>query len=99
MRNLEPGSNIEFKELEDKIIVAAKNTTKIKEGNFLLEAEQIVIKAGVGISISSIGTDTLVISANHTKMEEGLYDLRKEVDERLKVIEQVFSQILKNAKK
>ena len=49
MKVFEAGSNIELKDLGDKILVTAKNTTRIKETNFELEAEQIIIKAGAGI--------------------------------------------------
>ena len=88
--NFEAGSNIEFKHLDEKTIIAAKNTTRIKESNFELEAEQIIFKAGHGIKISSIGKDTLCISADTTKMDEAIFDFRK----RLEVVEKSLVSIM-----
>ena len=76
----EAGQNIEFKHLDDKTLITAKNTTRIVEGNFSLEGEQIIIKAGHGIKISSIGKDTLCISADTAKVDEAIYDFRKRLD-------------------
>lgn len=96
---IEYGSGLIVKHLDDKILITAQSRTRLKEGNFLLEAEHINIEAGPGIKISSKGKDTLVISCNLTKVEESLYDFKKEVDERLKAIEKAFSIILKQGKK
>lgn len=96
---IEYGSGIIIRYLDDKILISAKSTTRLKEGNFLLEAEVIHIEAGPGIKISSRGKDTLVISCDLTKLEEKIYDLQKDVNSRLEIIEKVFSQILKNTKK
>lgn len=95
---IEYGSGIIVKELEDKILICAENKTRLKEGNFSLEAYEIIIKAGKGIKISSIGKDTLVITADTTNQDEANFDFRKEIDERLKNIEVVFAKILKQAK-
>lgn len=96
---IEYGSGIIVKELDDKILITAQCRTRLKEGNFLLEAEHINIEAGPGIKISSKGKDTLVISCDFKKMEESFFDFRKEVDDRLKSIEKAFSIILKQVKK
>lgn len=95
---IEYGSNLIVKELDDKIIICAKNTTKLKQGVFELEADQIKIESGVGIKITSKGKDTLVISVDLTKIEEAMFDLKNSTNDRLKVIEAVFSKILKQAK-
>ena len=90
MKPFEAGTNIEFKELDDKILITAKNKTRIKEGNFSLEADEIIIESGPGIKISSKGKDTLVISADLKKMEESLYDFNK----RLVVMEKSLVNVL-----
>lgn len=96
---IEYGSGIIVKELEDKILITAESRTHLKDGNFLLDAKVIHIEAGPGINISSKGKDTLVISCNLTKMEESLYDFKREIDDRLRTIEKAFSSILKQVKK
>lgn len=95
----EYGSGIVVKELDDKILICADSRTHLKEGNFLLNAEVIHIKSGPGIKISSEGTDTLVISANLTPLEEKIFDLKEDVDSRLINIERAFKLILKPVKK
>lgn len=95
---IEYGSGIIVKELEDKILITAQCRTRLKEGNFLLEADHITIEAGPGIKISSKGKDTLVISCNLTSMEESIFDFKKEIDARLQTIEKVFTKILKQVK-
>lgn len=96
---IEYGSGITVKELPHKILITAQCRTRLKQGNFLLEAEVIYVEAGPGVKISSKGKDTLVIAADLTKLEEAIFDLQKNTDERLAVIEKVFAQIIKNAKK
>lgn len=96
---IEYGSGLIVRHLDDKILISAQCTTRLKEGNFLLEAEHITIEAGPGIRISSKGKDTLVISCNLTKMEEKIFDLKQEVDKRLETIEKIFTKIIKDAKK
>ena len=98
MKPFEAGTNIEFKELDDKILITAKNKTRIKEGNFSLEADEIIIESGPGIKISSKGKDTLVVSAVHTKMDEAVHDM-KEMNKRMEVIEKSFVNILNQLKK
>ena len=88
--NFEAGSNIEFKHLDEKTIIAAKNTTRIKETNFELEAEQIIFEAGRGVKISSRGKDTLVISVELTKIEERIFDFEK----RIAVVEKSLVSIM-----
>lgn len=95
---IESGTGIEIKILDDKIIICAENKMRIREGNFLLQGEEIIIEAGRGIKISSRHPNILVIETNLTKIEEKVYDLQKSMDERLKVIESVFSKILKQIK-
>ena len=90
-----PGRNIEFKELDDKILISATSPTHFKEGNFTLDAHTIHIQAGPGVKISSRGNNTLVISADLNHIEEDVFDFKKSVDERLKVIEKSFALILK----
>ena len=80
---------------EDKLIYKSISTTPFREffteeGNFLLEAETIIIEAGHGIKISSKGKDTLVISANLTKMEEEIFDFKK----RIEVVEKSLVNVL-----
>lgn len=94
-----PGRGIEFKELDDKILITGQSRTHLKDGNFTLDAAVIHIKAGSGIKISSLGNDTLLISSNLTKIEEDIFDFKKSVDERLKNIEKAFSTILKQVRK
>jgi hypothetical protein len=94
----EAGDGIELKILDDKILISAQCTTRLKEGNFLLEAEVIHIQAGSGIKISSKGKDTLVISCDLTKLEEKFYDLKKNVDSRLEIIEKIFISLKKQSK-
>lgn len=93
------GSGIEFKELGDKILITGQSRTLIKEGNFTLDSDVIHIEAGPGIKISSKGKDTLVISCNLTKFEEQMYELKKEIRDRLEVVEKAFTQIIKSVKK
>ena len=90
MKEFEAGSNIEFKHLDEKTIIAAKNTTRIKETNFELEAEQIIFEAGRGVKISSRGKDTLVISVELTKIEERIFDFEK----RIAVVEKSLVSIM-----
>lgn len=98
MKPIEYGSNLIAKELDDKTILIAKNTTRIQEGNFLLEGEHIEIRAGKGVKVSSIAPNILVISCDTTKQDEAIYDLRKEVDARLKNIEAIFVKLVKGSK-
>lgn len=91
MKPFEAGSNIEFKELDDKIVITAKNTTRIKEGNFLLEGEEIEIRADKGIKISSIHPNILVITADTAKTQEAIFDFNK----RIEVVEKSLATILK----
>lgn len=93
------GSGIEFKELGDKILITGQSRTRLKEGNFLLEAEHIEIRAGHGIKISSIHPNILIIAADTIKQDEKIYDLQQGLDKRLEVIEKIFSRIIKDAKK
>jgi len=95
---IEYGTGLIIKELDDKKIICAENTTKIQQGSFVLESDVIKIESGAGVRISSKGKDTLIISADLTKIDEKLFDLRKDVDARLKVIETVFAKILKQVK-
>ena len=76
----EAGQNIEFKHLDDKTLITAKNTTRIAETNFELEAEQIIFEGGRGVKISSRGKDTLIITADLSKLEEKIFDLSKRVE-------------------
>ena len=94
----EAGEGIEFKILDDKILITGQSRTLLKEGNFLLDGKVIHVESGKGITISSRGRDTLVVSANLTKMEEKIFDLQQEVNKRLETIERVFSKILKTVK-
>lgn len=96
---IEYGSGILVKYLDDKIIICAKNTTKLQQGSFTLEADVIKIESGKGVVISSKGKDTLVISADLIKLDEMIFDLKKDTDARLKNIEQAFAQILRTIKK
>lgn len=98
-KQIEYGSGIIIKELDDKILITAESRTHLKDGDFLLDAKVIHIEAGPGIKISSKGKDTLVISCNLINMEESIFDFKKEIDERLKAIEKAFSIILKQGKK
>ncbi len=74
----EAGDGIEFKILDDKILISAQGTTRIREGNFLLQGKEIIIEAGKGIKISSRTPNVLVIEANTTKQDEIIYDLKKQ---------------------
>ena len=93
------GEGLIVRELDDKILITGQTRTALKDGHFLLDAEVIHIEAGPGIKISSKGKDTLVISCDLTKHEAKLYDMKKEMDERLKTIEAIFLKIVKDAKK
>lgn len=95
---IEYGKGFVCKELADKILLTTEGRTILKESDFTLDAEIINIIAGPGIKISSKGKDTLVISCNLTKVEEQIYDFKKEIDERLQTIEKVFSKIMKQVK-
>lgn len=96
--NYEAGSNIEFKHIGDKTFITARDTTKIKEGNFLLEGDHVEIRAGQGVKISSIHPNIIVVSVDTTKQDERIYDLQQEMNKRLETIERVFSKILKTIK-
>ena len=95
---IEYGDGLIVRNLDDKILISAQCTTRLKEGNFLLQAEVINIEAGPGIKISSKGHDTLVISCDLTKLEVKIFDMQKEMNTRLEVIEKVFGKILKQVK-
>jgi len=97
-KTLKAGSGILFKFLDDKILISAENTTRIIQGSFVLEGKEIVIESGRGIKISSRHPNILVIESDLTKVEEAMYDLKKSTDDRLRVIETVFAQIIKKAK-
>ena len=92
---IEYGDGLIVRNLDDKILISAQCTTRLKEGNFLLEAEAIHIEAGAGVKISSRGKDTLVISADLTKLEAKVYDMQVEMDRRLTTIEKIFLQLKK----
>lgn len=94
----EYGTGIVVKEMPDKIMVCAENTTRLIQGNFILEGKEIIVESGEGIKISSRHPNILVISVDTKKQDEAFFDLKKNTDERLKVIEQVFSKILKSIK-
>ena len=95
---IEYGDGLIVRNLDDKILISAQCATRIREGNFLLQGEEIIIEAGRGIRISSRHPNILVIEANLTKMEEKVFDLQQEVNKRLEVIEKVFGKILKQVK-
>ena len=95
---IEYGDGLIVRNLDDKILITAERRTHLQDGNFILNAQVIKIEAGAGIKISSKGHDTLVISCDLTQLEAKVYDMQVEMDKRLKVIEQVFTKILKQAK-
>lgn len=97
-RTVEAGSGIVFKYIDDKIIISAKNTTRIKEGVFSLEGKEIIIEGGKGVTISSRHPNILVIHANLSKVEEKILELEEEVNKRLEIIEKCFSKIMKQVK-
>ena len=93
------GENLIIRNLDDKTFITGQSRTIIKEGNFTLDAQEILIEAGPGIKISSKGKDTLVISCDLTKIEAKIFDLQQAVDKRLETIEKIFTKIIKDAKK
>lgn len=95
----EYGSGFIVKDLPDKKLICVDIKTRIKQGNFNLEGEHIVVECGHGIKISSKHPNTLVISADLTKLEEKIFDLEKAVDKRLETIEKIFTKIIKDTKK
>lgn len=95
---IEYGSGIIVKNLDDKILICAENKTKIREGNFLLVGDNIVVEAGKGIKISSRHPNVLVISCDTSKQDEIIFDLKKEINSRLETIEKVFAKIIKSVK-
>ena len=97
-KQFESGSGIEFKHIDDKILISAQCTTRLKEGEFFIEGDHVEIRAGHGVKISSIHPNILVITADTTKQDEKIYDLQKQVNARLETIEKVFSKILKQVK-
>ena len=98
-KQFEAGSGIEFKKIsDDKILISATTKTKFLVNGFTIEGKEIIIEGDKGIKISSRHPNVLVISMDITKVEEGLYDLKKEVDARLKTIEEIFLKIVRNTK-
>ncbi len=95
---IEYGKGIVVKELDDKVLLCAESKTRLKEGNFHLEAEEIIIEAGSGVKISSRGHNTLIISCNLVKIEEKIFDFQKEINARLEVLEKALHKILKQVK-
>ena len=96
-KTFEAGHGIDFKILDDKILISTKSETslELKEGNFHLKGDQLIIKAGHGIKISSVHPNVLVITADTTKQDEKIFDMKKQMDERLKNIEAIFVKIVK----
>jgi hypothetical protein len=86
----EAGNGIELKNLDDKILISAKCTTRLKEGNFLIEGDSVEIRAGHGIKISSIHPNILVVSADTAKQEEKIFDFNK----RLETVEKSLVSVL-----
>ena len=91
MKPFEAGSNIELKDLGEKILIATKNATKLKEWNFLLEGDHVEIRAGQGVKISSIHPNIIVVSVDSTKQDEAIYDF----NQRIEVVEKSLATIMK----
>jgi len=72
------GENLIIKYLDEKTLITGQSRTHLRQGEYLLDAEVIKIEAERGIKVSSRGNNVLVFSCDLTKMEEKIYDLRKE---------------------
>lgn len=86
------GRNIEIKRLGQKIIVDAPslNKQRVKCAEFDLIGDQIEIRAGKGIRLSSINPNVLIISSHYSELEAQYIDLQR----RFENLEKLFLNTL-----